>query len=115
MSTRSESIYLQDIITSFERISHYVTEMSFDEFFSDAKTIDAVIRNIIVIGEAVNRLPESLINAHPDLPWHAMRGLRNVVVHEYSRIDLYDLWDTVHVDLPAILPVIKNLADDLLL
>ena len=53
------------------------------EFCTDSKTIDAVVRNLIVIGEASRHIPESIEQRHPEVPWRTMRGIRNVVVHEY--------------------------------
>ena len=113
MSTLPELLYLRDIVAACERISHYIGGMSPEDFQTDEKTIDAVLHNVVVIGEAVTRLPESVLLNNPDIPWRAMRGMRNVIVHEYIRIDLSDLWDTVTGDIPEVLPRMVKLADDL--
>ncbi len=112
MSSRSEYHHLDDLIESCKRIILYTAEMTLDDFSEDDRTVDAVLRNIIVLGEAVNRLPAAIIDDNPDIPWYSMRGLRKVVVHEYRDIDIAKLWQTVQLDIPSILPEISKLADD---
>jgi len=113
MSSRSEEHHLDDLIEACKRIILYTADMTFDDFSEDERTVDAVLRNIIVIGEAVNRLPTEIIEDNPGIPWHIMRGLRNFVVHEYSRIDTSKLWQTVQNDIPPILPELKRLCTEL--
>ena len=112
MSSRSEEHYLEDLIDACERIVQYTVEMTFFDFTEDSRTIDAVLRNIIVIGEVVNRLPMAFIEENPGIPWHSMRGLRNFVVHEYRHIDISKLWETVQRDIPSILPELKRICTD---
>jgi uncharacterized protein with HEPN domain len=68
--------------------------MSFEDFTSDSKTIDAVIRNFEIIGEACNRLPDEIKETNPEINWFKIRGLRNRVVHNYFGIDFKIIWDT---------------------
>jgi uncharacterized protein with HEPN domain len=67
--------------------------MTYDGFVKDPKTMDAVIRNFEVIGEAANRLPESFKDRHPKIDWHRIRGFRNRIVHDYMGIDYGIVWD----------------------
>lgn len=69
-------------------------------FLGDAKTIDAVARNLEIIGEAVRQLPDGFKSTHPDIPWSQIAGMRNRIVHEYFRLDLEIIWQIVHEDLP---------------
>ena len=78
------------------------------EFCTDSKTIDAVVRNLIVIGEASRHIPESIEQRHPEVPWSTMRGIRNVVVHEYFGVDAGIVWETARHDLPPLLPLLEN-------
>ena len=78
------------------------------EFCTDSKTIDAVVRNLIVIGEASRHIPESIEQRHPEVPWRTMRGIRNVVVHEYFGVDAEIVWETPRHDLPPLLPLLEN-------
>ncbi len=112
VSSQSEKEYLEDLIEACEWILHYTDDMTFEDFSEDRRTIDAVLRNIIVVGEAVNKLPTAFTEENPRIPWHSMRGLRNFVVHEYRSIDLPRLWETVQNDIPSILPELKRLCTD---
>jgi hypothetical protein len=72
--TREPLFYLRDIVDSIEKIKRYCAGLSFEEFTSNDMIIDAVIRNLEVIGEAAARLPHSIYSAYPDVPWKEMRG-----------------------------------------
>ena len=83
--------------------------MAFGEFAADRKTIDAVIKNFIVIGEAACHIPEDICQANPEIPWSDMRSMRNFVVHEYFSVNDKILWDTIQVDLPPVVPLLTAL------
>lgn len=83
--TRSEAERREDIRAAIDRCLSYREHLDSAEFGSMA--YDAVLRNLAVIGEAVKALPESLKGAHGEVPWPAIAGLRNVVVHEYFRVN----------------------------
>ena len=74
--------------------------------------MDAVVRNLIVIGEAAVHVPEDICRKHPDVPWYEMRGMRNFVVHKYFRASDAVIWDTVHVDLPPLPALIKKILEE---
>lgn len=84
MSKREPSLLINDIIESGEKILNYTEGMDYETFIQDPKTIDAVIRNFEIIGEAANRLPESYKENHPEIDWFKIRGFRNRIVHEYG-------------------------------
>jgi uncharacterized protein with HEPN domain len=99
---------VRDILTSVRAIAGYTDGMTYESFVADAKTMDAVIRNLMTMGESIRWIPELILDAHPDVPWRLMRGVRNVVVHEYFGVDPSILWETVRGDLP---PLIAKLED----
>ena len=68
----------------------------------DARTMDAVVRNLMTMGESIRWIPEPILDAHPNVPWRTLRGVRNVVVHEYFGVDPAILWETVRSDLPPL-------------
>ncbi|MFG3816943.1 HepT-like ribonuclease domain-containing protein [Limnothrix redekei] len=98
-----------DIIDSIELIQNYARSNN----WSQARTIehDAVIRRLTIIGEATKRLSMEFRTNHPEIPWKAMAGLRDFVVHEYDVINLEIIQDVVNFELPKLLPLLKSLLD----
>jgi uncharacterized protein with HEPN domain len=109
MSSRGVRLYLADIIDAIERIQHYTRGTSAQDFVRDGKTVDAVLRNISVIGEAAANIPEELKVAHPEIPWKEMIGMRNKVIHEYFGVDGEILWKTVSDDLVCLEKEVRSL------
>jgi uncharacterized protein with HEPN domain len=93
---------VRDILAGVRAILDYTDGMGFEEFVADRRTRDAVIRNLMTMGESVRWIPGPIREANPDVPWVTMRGVRNVVVHEYFGVDDRILWDTVVHDLPPL-------------
>lgn len=100
MSKRDPALYIEDIVNSIEKIEDYVGELTFSDFCNDYKTIDAVTRNLSIIGEASNNMPEEMKLKYPEIPWAEIVGMRNKVVHEYFGVDEEILWKTIKEDLP---------------
>ena len=109
MSKRDPSLLVEDIIDSANKILDYTANFSFDEFTKDGKTIDAVIRNFEIIGEAANRLPEEFKDKHTNIDWHRIRGFRNRIVHDYFGIDYSIVWEIKESFLPALIETLKLL------
>ena len=86
-------MYLYDIQLAMKRIAEYIDGYDFDKFKKDYKTVDAVIRNFEIIGEASKNLPDEIKNKYTDTPWKEMYYLRNKVTHEYFGIDYEIIWD----------------------
>jgi uncharacterized protein with HEPN domain len=89
------------------RISDILAAMTYEGFVADRKTVDAVIRNFIIIGEAAVHIPDEICLAHPGIPWPDMRAMRNFVVHEYFGMSDKIVWDTIHVDLSPLPPLLQ--------
>jgi len=102
MSPRDWKDRVRDIGDAIAEIQAFTQGLDFETFRTDAKTIRAVELDFIVIGEAVNQIPEDIQEAYPKIPWHMMRGMRNRLVHVYFSVDPRLLWDTIHNDLPPI-------------
>ncbi len=83
MSKRPVDLLLDDICEAIDRIEQYISGMSLDVFSKDRKSVDAVVRNLEIIGEASNRLPADFKNSHSQIEWHKVVGLRHRIVHEY--------------------------------
>jgi uncharacterized protein with HEPN domain len=108
MSKREPGLLLNDILESAERIIAYTSGYTFEQFLSDQKTIDAVIRNFGIIGEAASKLPNDFKDRLPHVEWNKIRGFRNRLVHDYAGVDYLIIWDTKNDLLPQLVVEIKN-------
>ncbi len=97
---RTYLLYLEDIQLSISRIFEYIDGLDFISFKQDYKTVDAVIRNFEIIGEASKNLPVSVKEKYPNIPWQEMYYLRNKVSHEYFGVDYEIIWDVAINYLP---------------
>ncbi len=113
MSKRLPKLLLLDILESADKIDIYTSNLTYDEFINDSKTIDAVIRNIEIIGEAANRLPEELKETNNNIDWFKIRGLRNRIVHNYFGINYKIIWSVKEEDIPNLITQIKKLLNEL--
>lgn len=98
-------LYLEDMTVSMQRVHEYISGFDFQRFKHDYKTVDAVIRNFEVIGEAAKNLPQPFKDEYPGIPWEQMYRLRNRISHEYFGVDYEIIWDIATKHLP------KNYAD----
>ena len=94
-------MYLEDIQLAMGRIAEYIEGYTFSEFEKDHKTLDAVIRNFEIIGEASKNLPSEVKQKYAEIPWIEMYLLRNKVSHEYFGIDNEIIWDIALNYLPS--------------
>lgn len=97
---RTYKMYLDDLLLAMTRISEYINDHTFESFKKDYKTVDAVIRNFEVIGEASKNIPGEIKSKYPEVPWAEMYLLRNKVSHEYFGIDYDIIWDVAYNHLP---------------
>ena len=109
MSKRNPALLINDILDSCNKILQYTSSMSFEEFSKDSKTIDAVIRNFEIIGEAANRLPDEFKEEYPSIDWHKFRGFRNRIVHDYMGIDFGIVWDIRNGYLPSLIESLNKI------
>ena len=111
-SERDPILYLEDISLSMERVQEYIYGLDFQHFKWDYKTVDAVIRNFEIIGEASKNVPQLIKDKYQNIPWEEMYRLRNRITHEYFGIDYEILWDIATTYLPQnhkdILSVLKQ-------
>lgn len=97
---RAYQMYLDDIITAMDHIFEYTQGYDFVSFKRDYKTVDAVIRNFEIIGEAAKNVPAEIREQYSDVPWNEMYSLRNRISHAYFGIDYEIIWDIIVNYLP---------------
>lgn len=112
MPPRDWKLRIRDILDSIAKISRYTDGMSLTEFEADDKTIDAVVRNIEVIGEAATHIPDGIQEGYPDLPWPEMRAMRNILAHEYFGVSLPIIWQTIQDNLPPLVEQLERLLNN---
>ncbi len=100
MSDRIISHFFDDIFEAIEAIERFVSQMNFEQFQRDEKTIRAVEREFEIIGEAVKKIPELITKDHPSVPWKAIAGMRDRLIHHYWETEVEILWKTIEESLP---------------
>ena len=109
MSLDAWNFRIQHILESAERNTEYTLGMSFDEFSSETRTFDAVLRNLEIMGEAASNGPQDFQDQHSGLPWHEMISIRNIIAHGYFNIDLDIIWSTIHNDVRPVVPLLRSI------
>ncbi len=109
MSERSYLDFLKDIQSSIHLIHDYTSDLSYDEFKRDRKTVDAVVRNFEVIGEAANNLPDELKHEYDQVEWRGVINFCHVMIHDYFRVDTTLVWDTIRNNLPELQTQIESM------
>ena len=113
MSKRNPQLLIEDILESCSKIFSYTKGLSFEEFVADSRTVDAVVRNFEIIGEAANRLPEEFKEGHQHIEWHKIRGFRNRIVHDYFGIDYSIVWQIKETYLLQLVEKLERLVESL--
>ena len=109
MSSRSLQQRLQDILEQAEEILTFADGLDYEAFCADTKTVKAVLYDLAVIGEAARSLLPDIQTVYPELPWEEMRAMRNLIVHEYFRVNLRIAWTTINEDLPPLIEQVREL------
>jgi uncharacterized protein with HEPN domain len=99
---QDDRTYLRHILDAIEKIDRYIAGTEYEAFCANDMMIDAVVRELEIIGEAARNLSPAFVSAHADMPWHRIKAMRNVLIHEYFGINLKVVWDTCHSNLPKL-------------
>lgn len=109
MSKRDNHLLISDMLESAQRIKSYTEDLDFDGFNSDQKTLDAVIRNFEVLGEASARVLPDFKIENPQIPWNRLKGYRNRLIHEYFGVDYQIVWEIIQDDLSELIEELEGL------
>ena len=107
--SRDPYLRLEDILEAGETIEEYLKGYDFSEFQKDRRTVDAVTRNLEILGETTKHIPQDWKEKAPHIQWRAIAGFRDILAHSYFRTEDAILWDTASNHIPALLEVVREL------
>ncbi|MBB5325905.1 uncharacterized protein with HEPN domain [Anoxybacillus tepidamans] len=109
---KEPKVFLQDILAAAEKIEKYTKDLSYDDFLDNDLVSDAVIKNILVIGEATKNIPDEIRQAHPHIEWRKMAGMRDMMIHSYFSINYRIVWDVVQNKIPKLKQHVEQLLNE---
>ena len=112
MSKRDTLLLLDDMLQSARKIKEYTKNLDYDSFILDNKTIDAVVRNFEIIGEAANRIDQDFRDSNPEIEWKRIRGFRNRIIHDYFGIDYEIVWSIIETYLDEMIDWLDTIIDN---
>ncbi len=98
--TKDPRIFVEHILESINYIERYIESVDRAGFLEDQQLQDSVLRRLEIIGEAVKNLPDVFKKQHKDIPWRSIAGMRDILIHEYFGLDIFQVWNTVQKELP---------------
>jgi len=100
--SRDARVWVTDILEGCRRVAEYTAGMNIDAFRADQRTLDAVVRNLQIVGEAAKHLSDDVRALEPAIEWRKIAGLRDILVHAYFGVDDEIIWDVVQTKLPSL-------------
>lgn len=112
MYKRSDREFVFDMLFACERILEYTHDISYEDFKTNSLVIDAVVRNIEILGEAAKGVSAELVEKYPNIEWKAIARTRDKIIHFYFGIDINIIWDIIQNDLPVLKSKLENLISE---
>ncbi len=109
MNNKDNNVYVRDILECVDRVNTYIAGFDYEHFVRTRLVIDAVIRNIEVIGEACNNLSRDFRSCHPQVEWRRIIATRNVLIHGYAQVDIEIVWNIAKIELPKLKTQIEKI------
>ncbi|MCF7809789.1 DUF86 domain-containing protein [bacterium] len=106
---RSEEAYLLDILNSAHLIVAFMEDIDYPSFINDAKTQSAVLHQLLLMGEAVKHISNGFKSSHQPVQWKDIAGMRDKLIHEYHKVDIDEVWNTVTSDIPRLIDFLTPL------
>ena len=112
MQHRNWRLRIEDMLEAIQHVQQYTQGMSLQAFTSDQKTIDAVIRNFEILGEAARHVPDEIQQKHSKIPWSKIRGMRHMLAHEYFGVNTDIIWKTATQDVLLLVPQLQAILSE---
>jgi uncharacterized protein with HEPN domain len=112
MSKRDPSMFLIDMLESIEKVERYTAGLTFDAFEGNDMVLDAVVRNLEIIGEAAGRIPATMREQYTQIEWSRVVGFRNIVIHAYFAVDVEIVWTIATQRLAELKAVLREMLQD---
>lgn len=106
--SRDDAVVL-DVLTAARRAAEFAAGLTLEQLGADLKTQSAILHQLLVLGEAAKRLSEGFREAHSAIPWKAIAGMRDRIIHGYDDVDLPEVWRTIESDLPPLMAALERL------
>ncbi|MFB5945356.1 HepT-like ribonuclease domain-containing protein [Albibacterium profundi] len=112
-SELGDKVRLLHILDAINSVERYILHVFYNEFLENSEKRFATVKQIEIIGEACNALSEKLKTEHSDIPWKAIKGFRNVSIHEYFGVDFHVVWEIATHDLPDLKVKIQGILENI--
>ncbi len=109
MSVRTWRFRIEDMLNAIAGIAEDIEGLNYEAFLHHRTIRNSVARELEIMGEAAKYIPPDIEAYYPDIPWHFIRGMRNVIAHEYFGVDWQIVWETATADLPILVPRLRQI------
>jgi uncharacterized protein with HEPN domain len=110
---RDAGVFLEDMLTAAEKITTYAQGLTSSDITKNGEKTEAILYNLLILGEAAKGVPENIRSTYPDIPWRSITGMRDKIIHQYWGINQIQIFKTVTEEIPPLITTIKTILAEL--